>query len=174
MQKETVMIDSKEYTVEADGSLWHTMDIPWQRGSQYQDYKVIVGDEVYTVCTKVEGDTKWYQDGKLHRIGGPAIEGPNGYEEWLVKGKLHRLDGPAITYACGSTRWYKRGCLHRLNNLPAAVDASGYTEYRKDGYLHRLDGPAMIWANGDKEWYIHGDRFTEEEFLEHIENMKVK
>lgn len=43
------------------------------------------------------GDTEWYFHGKLHRIGGPALEYVDlNYREWSVNGRLHRLDGPAI------------------------------------------------------------------------------
>jgi hypothetical protein len=31
-----------------------------------------------------------------HRVGGPAIEYADGYEEWRVDGQLHREDGPAV------------------------------------------------------------------------------
>ena len=40
----------------------------------------------------------WYFHGKLHRIGGPAIEYANGSKKWCVDGELHRLDGPAVEY----------------------------------------------------------------------------
>ena len=56
--------------------------------------------EEYTV--KVYSDrAEWFQDGKLHRLDGPAIEWANGDEHWYQEGKLHRLDGPAIEYADG-------------------------------------------------------------------------
>ena len=47
--------------------------------------------EVYTV--KVFDDrTEWHQNGKLHRLDGPAIECADGDKEWWVDDKWHRLD----------------------------------------------------------------------------------
>lgn len=40
------------------------------------------------------GDTYWYRSGKLHRIGGPAIDTAL-LRMWIISGKRHRLDGPA-------------------------------------------------------------------------------
>lgn len=38
---------------------------------------------------------EWYQDGVMHREGGPAWTQP-GIEEWWQNGKTHRDDGPAV------------------------------------------------------------------------------
>ena len=64
--------------------------------------------EEYTV--KVYSDrVEWFQDGKLHRIDGPAIEWFDGDEHWFQKGKYHRIDGPAIEDANGYKCWYLQG-----------------------------------------------------------------
>jgi hypothetical protein len=39
---------------------------------------------------------EWFQDDKLHRIDGPAIERADGTREWYRDGKRHREDGPAV------------------------------------------------------------------------------
>jgi len=52
---------------------------------------------------------KWYLDGQLHRVDGPAIEWNNGYKYWYLKGQLHRVDGPAMEWADGSKEWYVNG-----------------------------------------------------------------
>jgi len=45
----------------------------------------------YTV--KVHGDrTAWFQNGKYHRLDGPAIEYKNGTKHWYQNDKLHRTD----------------------------------------------------------------------------------
>ena len=36
----------------------------------------------YTVKVYLNGTKYWYQDGKLHRTDGPAVEGANGIKEW--------------------------------------------------------------------------------------------
>lgn len=41
---------------------------------------------------------KYYVDGKLHRLDGPAVIRPNGNNSWWHEGKLHRLDGPALDW----------------------------------------------------------------------------
>jgi len=55
------------------------------------------------------GDKRWYQNGKLHRLDGPAIENTDGNKYWYQNGKCHRDNGPAIEYADGTKRWYKNG-----------------------------------------------------------------
>ena len=45
--------------------------------------------------------TDWYQNGKLHRIGGPAVENKNG--------ERHRIDGPAIEYPDGDKEYWENG-----------------------------------------------------------------
>ena len=100
-----------------------------------QKYWVTVGDS---------GTTRWYKDAKmsiLHRVGGPAVEWPNGDKSWWLNGNIHRTDGPAAEYADGSKVWY-------LN-----------------GHRHRTDGPAVEWADGYKEWWLNGEHLTQEEHL---------
>ena len=48
----------------------------------------------------------WYQNDKLHRIDGPAIEWSGGSKFWYQNDKLHRINGPAKEYANGSKAWY--------------------------------------------------------------------
>ena len=55
----------------------------------------------------LDGNKFWYNEqGKLHRVDGPAIKWWNGYKAWWSHGKLHREDGPAIEYANGDREWY--------------------------------------------------------------------
>ena len=85
----------------------------------------------------------WYEYGKLHRKGYPAViyKPINEFdlykynvmryiEEWWINGKRHRLNGPAATWSDSSKEWYS------------------------NGERHRLDGPAVMWYNGNKEWWI--------------------
>jgi hypothetical protein len=65
--------------------------------------------EKYTVKIIEEGTIKWYQNDKLHLIGGPAIEYADGSKAWYQEGKRHRLDGPAIERPDGSKEWYING-----------------------------------------------------------------
>ena len=47
------------------------------------------------------GNKEWYQNNKLHRLDGPAIENVDGTKEWYYHGLRHREDGPAVEYANG-------------------------------------------------------------------------
>ena len=83
-----------------------------------------------------ENGTKvWYEDGKLHRVDGPAVIYANGGKVWWVDGKRHRVDGPAIEYANGDKVWWV------------------------DGKLHRVGGPAVEYADGTKKWYVRNIKY---------------
>jgi hypothetical protein len=85
-------------------------------------------------CTKYQdGLEEWYEDGKLHRINGPAVEGADGSRLWYQNGILHRIDGPAIEYLNGMKGWFF------------------------EGQRHRIDGPAVEWEFS-REWYLRGER----------------
>lgn len=101
------------------------------------------------------GDEMWLEDGKYHRIDGPAYKGDSIGEGWFVNGLPHRDDGPAIIERDGSTQWWVNGFLHRLNG-PAADRTYGNKEWFINGLRHREDGPAVECYNGDKEWYRQG------------------
>lgn len=66
--------------------------------------------ETYIVKVDEDGTRGWYQNDKLHRLDGPAIERINGDHEWWQNGRRHRLDGPAIEFVNGRYReWYIEG-----------------------------------------------------------------
>ena len=96
--------------------------------------------ETYTVKVHTNGDRFWYQNGKRHRLDGPAIEYADGDRFWYQNGQLHRLDGPAAEYTNGNREWCQ------------------------NGLLHRLDGPAIEYADGTRQWWIEGKPLTKEEF----------
>jgi len=56
-----------------------------------------------------KGHKAWYQNDKLHRTDGPAIEYAYGDKAWYQNGKLHRTDGPAVEYSDGGKAWYLGG-----------------------------------------------------------------
>ena len=65
----------------------------------------------------IGGDCKnYYENGKLHRNDGPAIESLDGtLKIWYVNGVRHREDGPAFINKNNRTIWYKHGKKHRLD-----------------------------------------------------------
>jgi len=78
--------------------------------------------------------TDWYQNGKLHRLDGPAVEWTDGTEHWRQNGKLHRTDGPAVVYADGTKYWHQ------------------------NGKQHRIDGPAVEYLDGSVEYWVNGNK----------------
>jgi hypothetical protein len=52
------------------------------------------------------GDKVWWENGRFHKEGAPAIEWADGAESWYIDGNLHRLDGPAIITSNGNKKWY--------------------------------------------------------------------
>ena len=52
---------------------------------------------------------EWRQNGKLHRLDGPALEHANDDKLWYQNGLRHRLNGPAVEWADGDKWWYING-----------------------------------------------------------------
>ncbi len=44
------------------------------------------------------------------------------------------------------------------------------TTYFKNNKIHREDGPAFEFGNGYKEWWIDGEKITEDEFNQLLQN----
>jgi len=63
----------------------------------------------YEVNVHDNGNKFWYQNGKLHRLDGPAVEYANGEQSWYQNGLHHRLDGPAIECLNGEQSWFIEG-----------------------------------------------------------------
>lgn len=125
-------------------------------------------------------------NGKLHRIGGPAVIIYHGLlsrqisrEEYHVNGELHREEGPAITcydadHKKYSEEYYFRGEFHNFSGHDDSPHHQGYNRegfliiekwFDSDRKLHRENGPALIQYTGTKEfpdrktsssWYNHG------------------
>lgn len=56
---------------------------------------------------KLKNRIEWRtKKGKLHRVGGPAVEFISGTKRWHQNGILHRVDGPAVEWSDGSVEWY--------------------------------------------------------------------
>ncbi len=120
----------------------------------------------------------WYQNGQRHRLNGPAIEF-DGHKAWYQNGKRHRLDGHAIEHANGQKEWFQNGQKHRLDG-PAVEHVDGYKIWYQNGQRHRIDGPAVEHVNGYKEWGIFNIDYSETEFnhkihkLIHLWNSRFK
>jgi hypothetical protein len=51
---------------------------------------------------------KWYKDGKLHRVGGPALQHKDTFH-WYYEDKLHNLEGPAVIDPAGPFQYWIHG-----------------------------------------------------------------
>jgi len=67
----------------------------------------------YEKRKKFTGIVKWFdcsqsflQNGKLHRIDGPAAIDKNGTQQYRINGKLHRIDGPAFIWPDGDVEYW--------------------------------------------------------------------
>lgn len=58
------------------------------------------------------GTMYWSFDGRVHRVGSPAIKFFSG-NEWYLNGNLHREDGPAVEWCDGYKEWWLNG--HELS-----------------------------------------------------------
>ena len=57
------------------------------------------------ICS--DGTKQWFQNGRRHRLDGPAVEYPNGIKYWCQNGQRHREDGPAVELPDGTKVWYQ-------------------------------------------------------------------
>lgn len=89
--------------------------------------------------TKEDGTKVWRnKKGHEHRLDGPAIIGPDGYEAWYRDGRLHREGGPAVTWPSGQTAWYYNGWGHPPND-PSGVLAIYKTRDNQQRACYRWD-----------------------------------
>ncbi len=92
-------------------------------------------------------DKVWYEDGKYHRVDGPAIITDGKTEIWMKEGKLHREGAPAIKM--GDLEWWAQ-----------------------DGELHREDGPAHIYYDDEKKYFLRGKEYPKDKFYNLIDQIK--
>jgi hypothetical protein len=89
----------------------------------------------YTV--KVYDDrTEWFQNGKRHRLDGPAIELANGHKEWWQNNERHRLGGPAVEFADGIKSWYIEG----IGYTEEEFSQKTYPKQSCDGKIVKIEG----------------------------------
>lgn len=109
----------------------------------------------------LDKDEEWWLNGRRHRNNGPAIVLSDGLQEWYVNGKLHREDGPAVIEEDGTKLWLIDGVFHRLDG-PAVIYSDGTEIWYKDGLKHRDGGkPAVMFPNGQNQWWKNGIRYDE-------------
>jgi hypothetical protein len=160
-----------------DSNGQHLFSCWYKNGIQYRENGpcMVLGDDDAEV---------YVTDGKINRIGGPAIFTKDGAQIWVNNGIIHNEGNPAIVH--GNLKlYYHRGMRmtegHNISsNIPKGIysmaitlkakivhcdDKSCCLEY-PDGTLywymtqkiikHREDGPAIIYPNGTQMYYIDG------------------
>lgn len=93
----------------------------------------------YKVLVTHHGDIERYEDGKLHRVNGPAIEYLDGTKYWWLNDDMHRADGPAIIYPSGSVEYVFEGIFlskrRYLEKIKLAMSSKGYSRMKRFGRL---------------------------------------
>lgn len=92
----------------------HAIYTTWTRPVDSVDY-IYVNDkgEMHRIygpayVSKKYKMIKWYKEGKLHRVGGPALQ-HQGTFHWCYEGKLHNLEGPAVVDPAGPCQYWIDG-----------------------------------------------------------------
>lgn len=116
------------------------MEINRINGKEIYDYELykelITEDAIFTS----DGYISWEQDGKLHRLGAPAVISPDGTQQWLRNGYLHRIDGPAVIRANGATEYWVDGRSLTKKNFNDL-----YTPKKKYSFKRRLQDFLMFF-----------------------------
>lgn len=113
---------------------------------------------------------------ELHRNEGPARIAVDGSKYWYNNGRPHRLDGPAVETADGRCEYFIHGfsfskkefdeikVQNLTPNLVTTLNGKVYLEFRHPitSLFHRENGPAIIWDDGKKEWYKDGMRHRDD------------
>ena len=77
------------------------------------------------------GTIRYYnKSGELHRLSGPAVITPSGWQAWFRNGVCHRTDGPAIEYTCGTSEpdWYLNGTVMSEEEFLRRIASGDYSE----------------------------------------------
>jgi len=92
-----------EYTVKVydDHTEWYHNNLLDRAGAPAVEWKA--GPKF------IKGAKEYWQNGKRHRVDGPAMITENGDEFWFFEGMLHRKDGPAVRYADGRLEYWNHG-----------------------------------------------------------------
>jgi hypothetical protein len=75
------------YMADENGQFHSENDEPAIVINSYEDIEMVNDEEV---ITSVEGYRAWYNHGKLHRIGNPAVIRDNGSTYYYINGEIQR------------------------------------------------------------------------------------
>lgn len=145
----------------------------------------------WNICPNEE----WYQDGKLHRLDGPAVIKPGIEEYWIYGTQLSIVEfnnkveelrtiisnalptcytGIIKVYSNNSKdyhyTWFRNGELNRTEG-PSMVTQKGTKKWYKNNQLHREDGPAIQWAFGGEEYWLNGIQYSFSDYKKALESL---
>jgi len=63
----------------------------------------------YDIRVSVNGTTRYFLNGVLHRISGPAVVYKSGGQYYYLNGEPHRIGGPAVTRPDGTAQYWENG-----------------------------------------------------------------
>ena len=52
--------------------------------------------------------------------------------------------------------------------------SNGNKYHTFDNKFHSWDGPAIIYENGDVEYYVYGNKYTKQQYLNLLNDMKMQ
>jgi uncharacterized protein YlzI (FlbEa/FlbD family) len=152
--------------------------------------KDLIPDNFTGIVEYRDRTKEWYQDGKRHRLDGPAVEWSSEFESYYINGKCFltqkswqeevdkinkkSLNKIKLIHSDGKIEEVDNDCkFNVLNCFTGVVECSNGSKYwYQNGKLHRLDGPAVEWSNGDKSYYINGKYYEcQESWQEEVDKI---
>lgn len=100
--------------------------------------------------------------GELHCDNGPAVfDEKKEYVKYYKNGMLHRLDGPAVVKpeyigGCYEEEWYVNGKLHRDEDKPAFIHGARYMTNENEALYRIKDDFEYVWYKNGKQHRIGG------------------
>jgi len=83
-------------------------------------------------------------EGKRHRLDGPAIESSHGTKFWCINGNCHRNIDPAKEWSDGDKQWWFKGKTHRVGGSSSS---------------------SLNW------WFIHDKEYSKQDYFNIVWNI---
>jgi len=87
-----------------------------------------------------DGTKQWLDNGKCHRLGGPAYIDSKGNKWWIQYGESHRIGGPAYEGVDRTKEWWVDGKLLTESEHKIYVENLNKKSVTCDGRQIEIDG----------------------------------
>ena len=147
-------------------------ELVYAKTMPYGNTSILHSDDEEQTVKWTDGSVEYYKNGLLHNENGPAIISINKdhtKKTWYDNGKIHRIGAPAIEVWWGTNNelvyqeYYVENIRHREDG-PAIIHPSGTEIYYIDGKLYNKNGPAIINKKDGKiigqQWFISNKDVT--------------